>query len=624
MEQSVVIKLQAVRHRLRLGQRGASLVEVLLAIGLTAILLPALATALVTSRSSRAQSTQQLQANTVLHETNEAVRAVREKGWNGFAVNGTYYPTVSGSAWSLTAGTQTTNGLTRQVVISDAQRNTTTQAIVDGGGTVDPSTKKVVTTISWTMPFAASISSTAYYTRWQNNAVLTDTTQADFTANTLTNTVATNTAGGEVRLASTAPNWTTPSIVGSYNISGSVSGLSVFVSGNYAYVGYASSLAIFNITNPAAPTLVGTYAVGAAVNGVYVSGNYAYLATNGTLNQLVIVNVSNPALPTLASGLLLLDLTAAKSVTVSGGYAYVTKLNNTLGPEFFVVNVSNPAAPTVSGSYEAGVNLNAVEVSGNYAYVASANTSRELTVINITTKTAPAYAGAYNGPGTGAGTDVVLNGTTAYLTTNSNTSAAEVYAISVATPTAPTLVGSFEVGGNATGIALSGTYAYVTTAVTAKQFITLNITTPASMSQVSALSTGSTLNAVVGSASYAYVGSADTTKEFTIIGGGASGYQTAGTMESATFDAGASAAYNYVTFSATQPASTSVRFQIAVNNDNSTWNYVGPDGTAATYYTAASSLPYATIGRYMRYKATFAGTSSATPILQDITVNYSP
>lgn len=615
-----------IRARLRLHrhQRGASLVEVLLAIGLTAILLPALATALVTSRSSRAQSIQQLQATSILRETNEAVRSVREKGWAGFATNGTYYPSLSGSVWSFTAGTQTTNGFTRQVVVSDVQRNATTGALVDSGGTVDSSTKKVVTTISWSTPFASSVTSTAYYTRWLNNTGATETTQADFASSTLTNTTVTNTAGGEVQMASAASNWSAPSVVGSYNFSGSLAGLSVFVSGSYAYVGYASGLAIFNITDPANPTLVGSYVVSAAVNGVYVANGYAYLATNGVLNQLVILNVSNPAAPTLVSGLLLLDLTAATSVTVSGSYAYITKVNNTLGPEFFIVNITNPALPTVSGSYEAGVALNRVAVSGNYAYLASANTSRELTVINVTNKAAPAYAGAYNGPGTGAGTDLALNGNVAYLTTNNNTSAAEFYAINITTPATPTLLGSYEVGGNALSLTSSGNYVFIGSAVAGKQFISLDVSTPAMPTLKANLTLSGTLNEMLAVGNYVYAGSTDTSREFTVIGGGSGGYQTAGTLESDALDAGASVAFNYMTFTTTQPASTSIRFQIAVNNDNATWNYVGPDGTAATYYTAPGALPYATVGRYFRYKATFTATTAATPILQDITCNYSP
>ena len=59
------------------------------------------------------------------------------------------------------ANAQTTNGLTQKIVVSDVYRNSS-DAIVTTGGTLDPSTKQVTITISWTQPSASSISSTFY------------------------------------------------------------------------------------------------------------------------------------------------------------------------------------------------------------------------------------------------------------------------------------------------------------------------------------------------------------------------------------------------------------------------------------------------------------------------------
>src|SRR3990167_3628807 len=58
---------------------GQSLVEILIAIGLTGILLPALLTGLVSSREGKAQEGQRLQATALLRESEEAIRSVREK-----------------------------------------------------------------------------------------------------------------------------------------------------------------------------------------------------------------------------------------------------------------------------------------------------------------------------------------------------------------------------------------------------------------------------------------------------------------------------------------------------------------------------------------------------------------
>jgi len=102
-------------------------------------------------------------------------------------------------------------------------------------------------------------------------------------------------------------------------------------------------------------------------------------------------------------------------------------------------------------------------------------------------------------------------------------------------------------------------------------------------------------------------------------------FVSSGTYESATFDAGAAAGWQYLTFVATRPAGTDVQLQIAVNDDNATWNYVGPDGTNGTSYTNPGAVPLvAGVGRYARYKAIFSGDGSATVDLSDVTVGYTP
>ena len=74
-----------------------------------------------------------------------------------------------------------------------------------------------------------------------------------------------------------------------------------------------------------------------------------------------------------------------------------------------------------------------------------------------------------------------------------------------------------------------------------------------------------------------------------------------------------------------EPASTTLRLQIATNTDNATWNYVGPDGTNASYFDNPGAINLAQIsGQYFRYKAYFAGNGLVTPTLFDATVNYSP
>ena len=288
-------------------ERGATLVEVLVAIALAGVMLPTLATALITSHAGRASSRQQLQAAALMREASEAVRTVRDSGWGNIATDGTYHPSVSGSTWTLASGSETIGDFTRQIVISTAQRDSG-GALVASGGTNDPATKHIEVTVSWTAPYSSSVSNDTYLSRWQGNTVWAQTTQADFASGTATNTAVTNNSGGEVELAAGTP-----------------------------------------------------------------------------------------------------------------------------------------------------------------------------------------------------------------------------------------------------------------------------------------------------------------------------AYQTSGTFESSTFDAGANASLNYLTFTIDQPAGTNLKFQIAANSDNATWNYIGPDGTNSTYFTAAASIPLSAAGaRYFRYKAFLAGDGTATPVLSNVTLNYSP
>lgn len=75
-----------------------------------------------------------------------------------------------------------------------------------------------------------------------------------------------------------------------------------------------------------------------------------------------------------------------------------------------------------------------------------------------------------------------------------------------------------------------------------------------------------------------------------------------------------------------QPLASELKFQLAANNDNSTWNFIGPDGTAGTYYAnSGDSINSALNGnRYFRYKAFLSTTNeNLTPSLENIYFDFS-
>lgn len=104
-------------------------------------------------------------------------------------------------------------------------------------------------------------------------------------------------------------------------------------------------------------------------------------------------------------------------------------------------------------------------------------------------------------------------------------------------------------------------------------------------------------------------------------------YTNSGTLVSSTYDTGtASTTFSTLAWNPqSQSASTSVQFQLAANNDNATWDFVGPDGTSATYYTVPGTTISSTLAykRYVRYKAFLQSSStSTTPVISNVTINY--
>jgi len=102
----------------------------------------------------------------------------------------------------------------------------------------------------------------------------------------------------------------------------------------------------------------------------------------------------------------------------------------------------------------------------------------------------------------------------------------------------------------------------------------------------------------------------------------ASGNLVSGTKDSNPA-AGLTAIWSSLSWNGTTPANTTLQFQVAgSNNPNGPFNFVGPDGTAGTFYTTSPG----TLGplynlRYAKYKAYLATTdNTATPVLSDVTL----
>jgi hypothetical protein len=166
--------------------------------------------------------------------------------------------------------------------------------------------------------------------------------------------------------------------------------LKIDLSGNYAYVAdYPTGLQVIDISNPASPTLVGSWDTPGTTLDVAVSGNYAYVADGQS--GLQIIDISDPSSPTSAGSF---DTTGyAYGVQVEGSYAYVADSGDGLQ----VIDISNPASPTLAGACSTGGSALGVYIDGDYAYVAASDFG--LQVIDISNPADPTPGDHQDTPG---------------------------------------------------------------------------------------------------------------------------------------------------------------------------------------------------------------------------------
>lgn len=215
----------------------------------------------------------------------------------------------------------------------------------------------------------------------------------------------------------------------------------VYISGDYAYV-LCQGLCIINVSDPSAPYETGYYGTPGDASGVYVWGDYAYVA-NGW-DGFRIFDVGNPSSPYEAG--YCYTPSYAFDVQVLEDYAYVGD-----GEALRIINVNNPSAPFEVGYCDTPGPAIDVCVSGNYAYVADCYEG--LRIINVDDVNAPYEVGYYKKHYTW---EVHVVGNYAYVADG------DLGIVNVSDPTAPFEAGYYDMQGDGKGVYVSGNHAYVT------------------------------------------------------------------------------------------------------------------------------------------------------------------
>jgi hypothetical protein len=146
-----------------------------------------------------------------------------------------------------------------------------------------------------------------------------------------------------------------------------------------------------DISNTAAPIVVGQRTLPGAQYNLSLQGHYAYVASSSIWKEMQIIDIANPAtLPVVAN----FDTRGPKpslGIHAAGDYVYIVR-EWTPWNSFVIANIANPAAPVFMSTMAIGKGASDVVTLGNYSYVASFDSSHELQVIDVSNKSAPTLA----------------------------------------------------------------------------------------------------------------------------------------------------------------------------------------------------------------------------------------
>lgn len=579
-----------------------------------------------------------LQSSEKIEEGNEAMfyaqeglevtRQMRDRNYL-LLENGDHGLQLSGDVWAFIPAPEDVDGFySRTVSIDDVYRDVNGNIAVSG--TLDPDTKKATSSVSWMYKsvIPRSIELETYLSNWTGDAWM-ETDCDEFNSGTFEDTdveatVAPPDNNCAVKLALieeasefivssdlgehgrkvivdgnyayTAVNKTQtgaevvdvtdrahPSVAKTVDVGGK--GLALAKSGNYLYVGVekeSKGLAVINVTNPASASLVTTKDVGGDVISMAISGNYLYAGVKKSsgYKAIKVINISNPASPSVYSTF----VTAGKvyDIKIVDGYAYCGIDYDWSG--FQIVNISNPASLTSASTLSVGEEVNAVAVQGPYAFLGTENHDDSFYVVNISDPAHPSVAAHLDIDEEIQ--DLEIQGDYVYAALDDNANG--LAAINISTPASPYLSYKADIYGKATSVFTDENYLYITIDVNNRGLIILGTTV---------LETN-----------------------------------TSGAYISDVYDTGsADTKYNFITWDSSPVPGSSVKFQIRTASSEAGIagaTFVGSDGTAGTYYETPKTIitvdPSASGTRFLQFKAYMESDGANTPLVESVTINYTP
>ncbi len=216
------------------------------------------------------------------------------------------------------------------------------------------------------------------------------------------------------------------------------------------------------------------------INAIDSAGKaYLYAANNATSSQLLVINAPKSGSLSLVASSTLSEVSGDTGVG-SAIFYHKKKIyigtRQTSGPEFHVFDVSDPTSPQELGSFEVDADVNAIQIRGGFAYVATSHDEKELIILDVSDPDEITEADSFDAEGDGDGTSVAYQGKRIALgrLAGADTDEPEAYFLDFRGDEVSE-ISSYAIGADVNDLLLIGNRAFLATADTDKDIQVLNI-----------------------------------------------------------------------------------------------------------------------------------------------------
>jgi len=423
-----------------IGDKGQSLLEILIALGIIAL---SVSSAVAVFFSGRSLLIDAQMENLALNITRQEYELTKAAAQINFA--------------NLTNSSSTSGDFIKETIVEP----------------IDSYTKRVTNRVLWkTNPLRTQ--------KVELNTILTDWRNV-------------SQSGGDTGGGGLTGDWKRPITLGSIDLGAGNSATGLDVKNKIVYLSVHASdekkpdFYIVNATDGRHPFIVSSINTGPGLNAVDVANNYAYVANQDINAQLQIIDVSNINNPVLVSSFKLNNVSGngavGQSVFYNNGKIYIGTKKAT-GPEFHIIDVSNPTNPLELGAFEVNADVNDIYVKNDIAYLATSD-NEELILLDVSHPSDILKISGYNAPGDSEdGKSLWLVGNKLYLGRligGNHIEHHEFHIFDISTSTAILDLGSKDIAANVNGVLTRDYLAFLATDDPNKELQIWEISNPANI-----------------------------------------------------------------------------------------------------------------------------------------------